>query len=33
MQLVGKRFDEESIFKAATAWEVGGKGLDKWDGR
>ncbi|KAF2500811.1 amidase signature enzyme [Lophium mytilinum] len=33
MQLVAKRFDEESIFKAAAAWEVGGKGLDKWDGQ
>ncbi|KAF2091397.1 amidase signature enzyme [Saccharata proteae CBS 121410] len=33
MQLVGKRFDEESIFKAAAAWEVAGCGLDKWDGR
>ncbi|KAF2641608.1 amidase signature enzyme [Massarina eburnea CBS 473.64] len=33
MQLVGKRFDELSIFKAAAAWEVGGKGLDRWNGQ
>lgn len=28
MQVVGKRFDEASIFKAAKAWEVGGKWSD-----
>ncbi|KAK5114574.1 hypothetical protein LTR85_010151 [Meristemomyces frigidus] len=28
MQVVGKRFDEASIFKAAKAWEVGGKWVD-----
>jgi amidase len=33
MQLVGRRFDEMSIFKAAAAWEIGGLGLDKWDGQ
>ena len=33
MQLVAKRFDEESILKAAAAWEVPGLGLDKWDGK
>ncbi|KAF2025553.1 amidase signature enzyme [Setomelanomma holmii] len=33
MQLVAKRYDEVSIFKAAAAWEVAGKGLDKWNGR
>ncbi|KAK8242731.1 amidase signature domain-containing protein [Phyllosticta capitalensis] len=33
MQIIGKRFDEESVIKAAAAWEVGGLGLDKWDGR
>ncbi|KAK7533343.1 amidase signature domain-containing protein [Phyllosticta citribraziliensis] len=33
MQIIGRRFDEESILKAAAAWEVGGLGLDKWDGR
>jgi amidase len=33
MQLVGKRFDETGIFKAAAAWEVGGLGLDKWNGQ
>ncbi|CAO2656263.1 Nn.00g050660.m01.CDS01 [Neocucurbitaria sp. VM-36] len=33
MQLVAKRFDEMSIFKAAAAWEVAGKGLDKWNGQ
>lgn len=32
MQLISKRFDEMSIYKAAAAWEVGGKGLDKWNG-
>jgi len=25
MQVVAKRFDEASIFKAAKAWEVGGR--------
>lgn len=33
MQLVGKRFDEMSIFRAAAAWEVGGKGLDRRNGQ
>jgi amidase len=33
MQLVSKRFGEMSIFKAAAAWEVAGKGLDRWDGQ
>jgi amidase len=33
MQIVGKRWDEESIFKAAKAWEVGGLGIDEWDGK
>lgn len=33
MQLVAKRFDEMSIYKAAAAWEVAGKGLDKWNGQ
>ncbi|KAH7394056.1 amidase signature domain-containing protein [Phaeosphaeria sp. MPI-PUGE-AT-0046c] len=33
MQLVAKRFDEMSIFKAAAAWEVAGKGLDTWNGQ
>ncbi|KAH3941443.1 hypothetical protein HBH70_229470 [Parastagonospora nodorum] len=33
IQLVAKRFDEMSIFKAAAAWEVAGKGLDKWNGQ
>jgi amidase len=32
MQLISKRFGELSIYKAAAAWEVGGKGLDKWNG-
>ncbi|OTA94255.1 hypothetical protein M434DRAFT_271882 [Hypoxylon sp. CO27-5] len=29
MQIVGKRFDEQTIFLAAAAWEVGGLGLDE----
>ncbi|KAI1407329.1 amidase signature enzyme [Hypoxylon sp. FL1857] len=34
MQIVGKRFDEQTIFLAAAAWEVGGLGLDEgWDKR
>lgn len=33
MQIVGKRFGEAEIFKAAAAWEAGGLGLDSWDGR
>jgi len=33
MQLVGKRFDEMSVLKAAAAWEVGGSWLDSWDGK
>ncbi|KAI2602472.1 amidase signature enzyme [Hypoxylon sp. NC1633] len=28
MQLVGKRWDERTLFLAAAAWEVGGMGLD-----
>lgn len=33
MQLVAKRFDEMSIFKAAAAWEAAGEGLDRWNGQ
>ncbi|PSN65496.1 amidase signature enzyme [Corynespora cassiicola Philippines] len=33
MQLVGKRWDETAVFKAAAAWERGGKGLDRWNGQ
>lgn len=33
MQLVARRWDERSIFRAAAAWERGGLGLDRWDGR
>lgn len=33
MQIVGRKFDEGSIFKAAKAWEVPGLGLDEWDGK
>lgn len=33
VQLVAKRFDEMSIFKAAAAWEVAGKGLERWNGQ
>jgi amidase len=33
MQLVAKRFDELNIFKAAAAWEVAGRGLDRWNGQ
>jgi amidase len=33
MQIIGRRFDEESIFRAAKAWEVGGLGIDTWDGK
>ncbi|XXG97963.1 hypothetical protein Hte_004279 [Hypoxylon texense] len=29
MQIVGKRWDEEMLFLAASAWEVGGLGLDE----
>ncbi|KAI1087905.1 amidase signature enzyme [Rostrohypoxylon terebratum] len=29
MQIVGKRFDEQAVFLAAAAWEVGGLGLDE----
>ncbi|KAI0112304.1 amidase signature enzyme [Hypoxylon sp. NC0597] len=29
MQIVGKRFGEQTIFLAAAAWEVGGLGLDQ----
>ncbi|KAI4868170.1 amidase signature enzyme [Hypoxylon rubiginosum] len=29
MQIVGKRLDEETLFLAASAWEVGGLGLDE----
>jgi amidase len=30
MQIVGKRWDEETILKVAAAWEVGGIGLDSY---
>lgn len=33
MQIVGRRFGEADIFKAAAAWEVGGLGLDSWNGK
>ncbi|KAF2122056.1 amidase signature domain-containing protein [Lophiotrema nucula] len=33
MQLIARRFDELSIYKAAAAWEVAGQGLDKWNGQ
>ncbi|KAL1301979.1 hypothetical protein AAFC00_002433 [Neodothiora populina] len=33
MQLVGRRFGEAGIFNAAAAWEVGGLGLDSWNGK
>jgi amidase len=33
VQLVAKRFDEMSIFKAAAAWEAAGKGLDRRNGQ
>jgi amidase len=33
MQIVGRRFDEETVLKVAKAWEVPGLGLDTWDGR
>jgi amidase len=33
MQLVAKRYDELSIFKAAAAWEVAGQGLDSCNGQ
>lgn len=33
MQIVGRKFDEGSIFKAAKAWEVPGLGLYEWDGK
>lgn len=33
MQVVAKRWDDEMCFKVAKAWEVGGLGLDQWDGR
>lgn len=29
MQIVGKRWDEQMVFLAAAAWEVGGMGLDE----
>ncbi|KAI0880184.1 amidase signature enzyme [Annulohypoxylon maeteangense] len=29
MQIVGKRWDEQTVFLAAAAWEVGGLGLDE----
>ncbi|CAJ2510605.1 Uu.00g062300.m01.CDS01 [Anthostomella pinea] len=29
MQVVGKRWDEQTVFLAAAAWEVGGMGLDE----
>lgn len=33
MQIVGKRFEDETVLKAATAWEVPGLGLDTWNGK
>lgn len=33
MQIVGRRFDDEMVLKAALAWEVPGKGIDSWDGK
>jgi amidase len=33
MQLVARRWEDEMCFKVAKAWEVGGLGLDSWDGR
>lgn len=33
MQIIGKRFDEETVLKVAKAWEVPGFGLDTWDGK
>jgi amidase len=33
MQIVGRRWDEETVLKVAKAWEVPGLGLDTWDGR
>ena len=33
MQIVGKRFEDETVLKAAKAWEVAGLGLDSWDGK
>jgi len=32
MQLVGKRWGELDVLKAAMVWEVGGKGLDNLNG-
>lgn len=29
MQIVGKRWDEGTLFRAAAAWEVGDWGLDE----
>jgi amidase len=33
MQIVGRRWDEETVLRVAKAWEVPGLGLDSWDGR
>ncbi|KAF2102548.1 amidase signature enzyme [Rhizodiscina lignyota] len=33
MQIVGKRFEDDTVLKAAAAWEVPGLGLDSWDGK
>ena len=33
MQLVGRRWDDETVLKAAVAWEVRGLGLDGWNGQ
>jgi amidase len=33
MQIIGRRFDEESVLRVAKAWEVGGLGIDAWDGK
>jgi amidase len=33
MQIVAKKWDDETCFKVAKSWEVGGLGLDEWDGR
>jgi amidase len=30
MQIIGKRWDEETILKAAVIWEVTGEGLDRY---
>jgi amidase len=33
IQIVGRRFEDETVLKAAKAWEVAGLGLDSWDGK